>query len=49
MKKIVKITENQLSRIVNKTLNKQFEMSDTTPRRDFKPNPRERQLKDVFL
>jgi len=48
MKKIVKITENQLSRIVNKTLNEQFEMSDTTPRRDFKPNPRERQLKDVF-
>jgi hypothetical protein len=48
MKKIVKITENQLSRIVNKTLNEQFEMSDATPRRDFKSNPRERQLKDVF-
>ena len=48
MKKIVKITESQLSRIVNKTLNEQFEMSDATPRRDFKPNPRERQLKNVF-
>jgi hypothetical protein len=48
MKKLVKITESQINRIVNKTLNEQFEMKDATPRRDFKPNPRERQLKDVF-
>ncbi len=48
MKKIVRITERQINRIVNKTLNEQFEMKDATPRRDFKPNPRERQLKDVF-
>jgi len=48
MKKIVKITESQINRIVSKTLDEQFEMSDATPRRDFKPNPRERQLKDVF-
>lgn len=48
MKKLVKITESQLNRIVNKTLNEQFEMKDATPRRDYKSNPRERQLKDVF-
>lgn len=48
MKKLVKITESQLNRIVNKTINEQFEMKDATPRRDFKSNPRERQLKDVF-
>ena len=48
MRKIVKITESQLNRIVNKTINEQFEMKDVTPRRDFKSNPRERQLKDVF-
>ena len=48
MKKIVKITESQINRIVNKTINEQFEMKDATPRRDFKSNPRERQLKDVF-
>ena len=48
MRKIVKITESQLNRIVNKTINEQFEMKDATPRRDFKSNPRERQLKDVF-
>jgi len=48
MKKIVRITERQINRIVNKTLNEQFEMKDATPRRDFKSNPRERQLKDVF-
>ena len=48
MKKIVKITESQINRIVSKTLDEQFEMSDATPRRDFKTNPRERQLKDVF-
>ena len=40
MKKIVRITERQINRIVNKTLNEQFEMKDATPRRDFKSNPR---------
>ena len=48
MKKIVRITEEQINRIVSKTMSEQFEMGDTTPRRDYKPTPREKQVKGVF-
>ena len=48
MKKIVKITESQINRIVSNALNEDYEMKDTSPRRDFKPTSREKQLKDVF-
>jgi hypothetical protein len=48
MKKIIKITESQINRIVSNTLNEDYEMKNTTPRRDFKPTSREKQLKDVF-
>ena len=48
MKKLVKITESQLNRIVSNALNEDYEMKDTSPRIDFKPTSREKQLKDVF-
>lgn len=48
MKKIIKITESQINRIVNKTLNEDYEMSGAVSRRNFKPTSRELEIKGAF-
>jgi len=48
MKKLVKITESQINRIVNKTLNEDYEMSGAVSRRNFKPTSRELEIKGAF-
>ena len=48
MKKIIKITESQINRIINKTLNEDYEMSDSINRGGYEPTERESQIKDVF-
>ena len=48
MKKIIKITESQINRIINKTLNEDYEMRDSINRGGYEPTERESQIKDVF-
>ena len=48
MKRTIKITESQISRIVNKTLNEDYEMSGAVSRRNFKPTSRELEIKGAF-
>ena len=48
MKKLVKITESQINKIVNKVINEDYEMRDSVKRSEYKPTDTESQIKGVF-